>query len=196
MIETDQNTVNRSKSYQTILDTAEELMNRHGIRRITVDEICSEAGLSKMTFYRNFDNKTDVAVRIMENMFERGMVAYRDIMEKDIPFPEKMRQLVEMKRQEVHKVGEEFVKDIYHSDDERLRNVMEKYRQSSMAEYVGDLKAAQKAGWIRPAIKTEMILLMLDTLHEKMQDPTVMNLYANVDEMVLELTNFFFFTGF
>jgi len=184
---------NRSKSYQTILEIAGELMNRHGIRRVTVDEICAEAGLSKMTFYRNFDNKTHVAVRIMEDMFERGMAAYRAIMGSEATFPEKMRQLIEMKRQEVHKVGDEFIKDIYQSDDDSLRAVMEKYRQSSMAEYISDLKAAQKEGWIRPEIKTEMILLMLDTLHQKMQDPAVLSMYSNVEEMIMELTNFFFY---
>ena len=29
-----------------------------------------------MTFYRNFENKTDVAVKIMEDMFKEGMDSY------------------------------------------------------------------------------------------------------------------------
>lgn len=183
----------RSKSYRTILTAARELMYRHGIRRITVDELCSEAGVSKMTFYRNFDNKTDVAVKIMENMFRQGMDSYRSIMKSDAPFPDKMKQLIELKRREVHRVGDEFIKDIYQSEDETLRRIMEKYRQDAMAEYIGDLKIAQQQGWVRPGIKSELILLMLDTLHAKMKDPRVLAMYDHVEDMALELTNLFFY---
>ncbi len=183
----------RSKSYRAILAAAKELMYRHGIRRVTVDELCSEAGVSKMTFYRNFENKTDVAVKIMEDMFKEGMDSYRSIMKSDTAFPEKMKQLIEFKRREVHRVGDELIKDIYQSEDETLRAVMEKYRQSSMAEYIEDLKTAQKEGWVRPGIKSELILLMLDTLHEKMQDPRVMAMYDHVEDMATELNNFFFY---
>lgn len=183
----------QSKSYRAILSAAKELMYRHGIRRVTVDELCSEAGLSKMTFYRNFENKTDVAVKIMEDMFREGMDSYRSIMKSDAAFPEKMKQLIEFKRREVHRVGDEFIKDIYQSEDETLRRIMEKYRQEAMAEYISDLKIAQQQGWVRPGIKSELILLMLDTLHEKMQDPRVMAMYERVEDMATELNSFFFY---
>ena len=183
----------RSKSYRAILTAAKELMYRHGVRRITVDELCSEAGVSKMTFYRNFENKTAVAVKIMEDMFQEGMDSYRSIMKSDAAFPEKMKQLIEFKRYEVHRIGDEFIKDMYQSEDETLRAVMEKYRQNSMAEYIEDLMTAQKEGWVRPGIKSELILLMLDTLHEKMQDPKVMGMYDHVEDMATEMNNFFFY---
>ena len=54
-------TKNTSKSYQAIIDTAKTLFMKHGMRRITVEEICREASVSKMTFYRLFTNKEDVA---------------------------------------------------------------------------------------------------------------------------------------
>ena len=62
-----------------------------------------------------------------------------------------------------------------------------------MAEYIEDLKTAQKEGSVRPGIKSELILLMLDTLHEKMQDPRVMAMYDHVEDMATELNNFFFY---
>jgi AcrR family transcriptional regulator len=183
----------RSKSYQLIFESARELMYRHGITRITVDEICDAAQLSKMTFYRNFENKTELAVRIMEDMFQRGRTAYRDIMHSEVPFPEKIRQLIELNRKEIHTMGDEFIKDIYQKGDESLRKVMETHRQDFMAEYAGDLLAAQEQGWIRQGIRIELILAMLDVLHQKMQDPAIMDMYDNVEEMALELTNFFFY---
>lgn len=183
----------QSKSYRAILVAAKELMYRHGVRRVTVDELCREAGVSKMTFYRNFENKTDVAVKIMEDMFQQGMNSYRSIMKSDAAFPEKMKRLIALKKYEAHRVGDEFIRDMYQSEDETLRTVMEKYRQISMAEYIEDLKTAQQEGWVRPGIKSELILLMLDTLHEKMKDPKVMAMYDHVEDMATELNTFFFY---
>ena len=44
-----------------ILNTARQLFWKHGIRRVSVEEVCREAGVSKMTFYRSFPNKIELA---------------------------------------------------------------------------------------------------------------------------------------
>ena len=41
-----------AKKQQHLLTTAETLFRSHGIRRITVEEICQKAGVSKATFYK------------------------------------------------------------------------------------------------------------------------------------------------
>ena len=51
---------NHNKKIQQLVTTAQELFMRHGIRRVTVEEICSEANISKMTFYKYFKNKIEL----------------------------------------------------------------------------------------------------------------------------------------
>jgi AcrR family transcriptional regulator len=61
--------VARSDKMQDILDSARSLFWKHGIRRITIEEICEKAGVSKMTCYKYFSNKTAIARYLIEEMF-------------------------------------------------------------------------------------------------------------------------------
>ncbi|MEW6644761.1 MAG: TetR/AcrR family transcriptional regulator [Pseudomonadota bacterium] len=45
-----------------ILQTAETLFYRHGIRSIGVDRLIAESGVAKATFYRHFPSKDDLAL--------------------------------------------------------------------------------------------------------------------------------------
>ena len=48
-----------SKKYQDIKKKGKELFWKYGTKRVTVEEICREAGVSKMTYYKFFKNKNE-----------------------------------------------------------------------------------------------------------------------------------------
>ena len=52
----------KKTSYQILFSTAKNLFFKFGLRRVSVEEICIKASVSKMTFYRNFNNKEHIAV--------------------------------------------------------------------------------------------------------------------------------------
>ncbi|MDH5400751.1 MAG: TetR/AcrR family transcriptional regulator, partial [Cyclobacteriaceae bacterium] len=58
--------ITQNRKYQAIFETAKELFWKYGIRRVTIEEICKEAGVSKMTFYKFFPNKVALANTILE----------------------------------------------------------------------------------------------------------------------------------
>ncbi len=57
-----------------ILDAAADLFYSHGIRGTSADRIIEAAGITKVTFYRHFRTKTDLAVAYLEQQAaaERG----------------------------------------------------------------------------------------------------------------------------
>ena len=57
----------------SLLAAAKRLFWKHGIKRVSVEDISSEAGLSKMTFYRNFANKEAIAFELLRSLTEQGM---------------------------------------------------------------------------------------------------------------------------
>ncbi len=71
---------------QALLSAAKDLFWKHGIKRISVKEICVHAGVSKMTFYRFFDNKLDVVKTILDLIIEESTTEYNEIMAMDISF--------------------------------------------------------------------------------------------------------------
>jgi AcrR family transcriptional regulator len=61
------NAVGRSGSgRERILDASYELFSRSGVRAIGVDTITAEADVAKMTLYRNFASKNELALAFLE----------------------------------------------------------------------------------------------------------------------------------
>ena len=44
----------KSAKSKLIVETATDLFMRYGVKRVTVEEICQTAKISKMTFYKYF----------------------------------------------------------------------------------------------------------------------------------------------
>jgi AcrR family transcriptional regulator len=182
-----------NRSYQNIVQHAGSLFWKHGIRRVSVEEICREACVSKMTFYRLFKNKHEVAQKVLDNVMEEGVVKYRAIMQQQIPFDEKMKQLILLKKESSNDISEEFIKDIYQNDESGLKQQMEAFRTEFKNEIKNDFKNAQQQGWIRSDVKIDFILFMQDHLTNLIMDEKLASMYKNSQEMIMEITKFFFY---
>jgi AcrR family transcriptional regulator len=51
-----------------IIDEAGKLFVKHGIKRISMDEIASKLGISKRTIYQNFKDKEDLLLQYLQNL--------------------------------------------------------------------------------------------------------------------------------
>ena len=51
-----------------IIDEAGRLFVKHGIKRISMDEIASKLGISKRTIYQNFKDKEDLLLQYIRNL--------------------------------------------------------------------------------------------------------------------------------
>jgi AcrR family transcriptional regulator len=80
----------KKSSTDKIIEAAQDLFWHYGIKKVTVEEISDQAGVSKMTFYRKFENKFELAKVVLEKVMTDGLEDYRNFMEReDIPFTEK-----------------------------------------------------------------------------------------------------------
>ncbi len=61
---------------ERILDAAYDLFSRAGVRAVGVDTITAEADVAKMTLYRNFASKNDLALAFLELREERWTVGW------------------------------------------------------------------------------------------------------------------------
>lgn len=63
-----------------ILDTADRLMARWGFRKMTIDDIAHEAGISRRTVYVHFKNKEDVGLSSIGRVVEIAQGEMRAIL--------------------------------------------------------------------------------------------------------------------
>jgi len=69
--------------------TAYELFSRHGIRAVGVDTICARSGVAKMTLYRHYPSKDELALAFLRRREELPdpKVARRIGRKADVPPP-------------------------------------------------------------------------------------------------------------
>ena len=183
----------RTEKFESIVSVAKSLFWKHGIRRVSIEEICQDAGVSKMTCYKYFSNKTAIARYLIEDLFESGIKAYKEIYNSDIPYEEKVKKMLDLKMSNAHEMSQELLDDIYKYQDEELYNVIENIKKRMIGIYLDDIREAQKIGEIRNDVKPEFMLYFLNNLTEMLTDQRLVGIYPNPEQMIVEVMNFFFY---
>ena len=174
----------KSKKREQIIETAKNLFMRHGIKRVSVAEICNKAGASKMTFYKYFSNKIELVEHIWRNLLEEGFNKLDEIDAMDIPLPEKIQLMFKWKQDFVANISDIFIEEIL-----PINIDVEEYRKRFM-QFIVD---AQKRGEVRPEIRPEFFIAVLDKLHELAFDEELIKRYPSFIEFNREIKDFFWF---
>lgn len=182
-----------NKSTNTLIKSAKKLFWKYGIHKVTVEEICNEANVSKMTFYRNFKNKNEIAEKVIDGIILKYKGKYQSIMNDDIPFKYKAQLLVELEHENVIGISPEFIKDIYQKDNNQLIDKLEKFRNDVISDMMFEFKQAQNKGEIRENLNLDFMLYMLNDINDKVLDEKLNKMFPKKEDLVMQLTNFFFY---
>ena len=180
-----------SRKMDRIIETATELFVQHGIRRITIEEICRTAGASKMTFYKYFDNKIDLLRHIWERWFDEGYQVLDEIDEMDIPFAEKMQRLIEWKMNLVSSLSPAFLDEILHTSPE-LAAFIGEMRVKNIARFMEFVEKAQERGDMR-RMRPEFFLAVMNRMQDVIYDERLAGLYTDRLDLIRDVHNFLFF---
>lgn len=176
-----------------LLETSRALFWKHGTKRVTIEEICRESGVSKMTFYRYYANKNELIKAVITIILDDSMADYRELMARDISFKDKMEEIVRLKFEGSQAVSEEFAKDIYFTAEPEIRAVFEEASAKIVEELMANFKEAQAQGWMRSDIKPDFILYMMEAMRAQYFDENLRTMYPNLGELAVELTRFWFY---
>jgi AcrR family transcriptional regulator len=183
----------KNKKLQQLAETAWDLFFRFGFSRVSIEEICKEASVSKMTFYKHFRNKSDLVRFLMREMSEYSIKLYEDIMDEDISFTEKIQKSIQLKLESTENISEEFFRDIHRQNDSELNQIIHDQMVANMNIVTGWYLEAQKEGDVRQNIKPEFMVYMLNHLTDMAKDEKLVGMYDNPQDLIMELTNFFFY---
>ena len=159
-----------SRKPEQIIHTAERLFSRFGARRVTVEEICRESGVSKVTFYKYFQNKIALIRRIRDNWVEEGFRKFDEINALDIPLPETIDLMTSWKAAFGSRVGAGFIRDmvsIDHVVDETKRR------------YLANIAEARKRGDVRDDINLEFLWMVTEKLYDLVREDTWKTVFSD-----------------
>jgi AcrR family transcriptional regulator len=146
-----------------------------------------------MTCYKYFSNKTAIAKYLIEDMFESGIKAYKEIYHSDISYEEKVKKMLDLKMSNAHEMSQELLDDIYKNQDEELSETIETIKKRMIGIYLDDIREAQKIKEIREDVKPEFMLYFLNNLTEMLTDQRLVSIYSNPQQMISEVMTFFFY---
>ena len=180
------------KKLINILQTARSLFWKHGLKRVSVEEICQKAGVSKMTFYRYFPNKIELARAVYDNEVDEGIRKFKAIMKNENTTPlQKMEEILLLKLEGTHDISREFLQDFYSNPELGLSAHVAEKTKTSWHEIIKDFKAAQEKGWFRKDFRPEAFLAMAYKSAELVADEELLQLYDTPQNMVMELARFY-----
>lgn len=178
---------------QDILEQGKVLFWKYGFKRVTIEEICAEAKVSKMTYYKFFSNKMDLVRTILEKLVAYSTKQFIEIMESDIPFSEKITKQIQMKMEGTADISKEFMNDLVIHADPEVTELMQKLTQETFALLMEAYIKAQEEGHVRKDLKPEFILYFLNHMFDMLKDEQLVAMYGSTSELATEITKFFFY---
>ncbi|MFN8346445.1 MAG: TetR/AcrR family transcriptional regulator [Spirosomataceae bacterium] len=142
---------------ERILDKAQELFFRYGVKSVTMDDIARELGISKKTIYQHFEDKNAMVFAGVEHHFECDR-ALAEQMQAEAPDPiAEVVMASEMMRQTMAGMNPTAIFDIkkYYP---QAWDLFSKYKKQFILEIVKqNLKKGMEMGLYRSAINIEVI---------------------------------------
>jgi AcrR family transcriptional regulator len=183
--------ISRQK-HQLLLDAGRQLFWKHGFRRVTVEEVCKKAGVSKMTFYRHFGNKIELARAVYERVATEGLARFKEILsDGTATVREKMEAMLQMKAEGTHDISPEFLNDFYSAPESDLPRFVAEVSQRVWAEIILDFRMAQEKGWMRQDFKPEAFLLITSMISKMVSDDQLLRFYDTPQDAVMDLARLF-----
>jgi AcrR family transcriptional regulator len=173
-----------SQKRTQLIKAGEALFVKHGMRRVTVNEICSRANVSKPTFYKYFENKEALARRIVELWIDDLLETIDKIEEADLPFPEKLKQILAVKQELSARPGPEFFEDLIPLDIDLSYALQRAMRFLIMGQQNGDIRAD-----IRP----EILMASFNLLNSMQHDPRILDLYDDAGKLAGDVFKLFYY---
>ncbi len=183
----------RTKSQLAILKAAKDCFWKYGINKVTVEEICEKAGVSKMTYYRSFANKKVVALLVLKDVIDRSEQLYDAIMAKKIDFPQKIKEVVLLEHEFSRGISQEFITDIMNNEEKELQQLILEANKNGQDKFIEHLKVAQKEGWVRKDLYFPFLIYMMNDINNKLRDEKLIAMYETTEELIMEMVNFFFY---
>ncbi len=185
--------LSESPTRKFLLHAAAALFRTDGFQKVSVEAICIKAGASKMSFYRHFSDKVHIALTRFEEFVAEEFLWLEQLLEKDIPFTEKMNHVYLRRFETIKKLGKYFLLEFNEIDDATIKQFNTQLANDVAKINVKFLKQGQKLGIISEKIKPKIFLFFIQKRDEMMLDKELIKLCPDFDERMTIVNDFFYF---
>lgn len=181
-----------NKKYRDLIGTARDLFFKHGTKRITIEEICEKADVSKVTFYKFFRNKEEILKSIMQLWVDQHRKETENIMNRDAPFIDKIELLIKLHMEKTQEYSDDFFEEIIGSD-ENIKNFLVQKNIEVHEQMLNFYRQGQEEGYLRKNLNPQFYIYLMEHFVEMMNDERLKAVLPDPHDRFEELMNFYFF---
>jgi len=151
---------------QRIVDAARAHFFSHGFRRVTMNDLAAELGISKKTLYVHFPDKMAVLEAVLADKFAGVQAKLEQVTREHAhDFPAALHELLANTQRELDEIKPPFVRDMRQKAPHVFKTV-ERRRSELIGHFFGKLFVeGQRAGMVRKDIPAKiMIEILLGTV--------------------------------
>ncbi len=188
---------NQDPNRQRIVDAARVHFFSHGFRRVTMDDLAEELGISKKTLYAHFPGKFDLLEAVLADKLAGVEATLKEVTRAHPDdFPATLRDLLAGTRRELDEIKPPFVRDMRQKAPDVFK-VVERRRAALIQRYIGKIFVdGQRAGMVRKDVPAKLIIeILLAVVQSIMNPPKMEELgmmpkdgYAGILKIILEGT--------
>lgn len=176
-----------------IVQAAKKIIWENGFRTISVSDICEEAKISRMTFYRHYDDKYYLVKEILNELYDDVEIQYDIIYNQDIPFIEKIMQVIDYNSEATKGISTNLIGDIINESNEKLKEFIREKREFQKNINLKYIIREQKKGNFREDISVEFISFYLDHLNNLILDQRLSKMFESTDILMNQIYKMFYF---
>ena len=145
-----------------------------------MDDLATELGMSKKTFYAHFDSKLALVEAVLDNKVSQVEADLERIMaQSGLPFRDALKQLLACLQQHTGEIQPSFIRDV-RRDAIELFNVVEQRRSALIQRVFSKLFVdGRKSGMVRDDVPVKMIIEVLLAATSAIMNP------AKLDDLKL-----------
>lgn len=171
-----------------IIQIAGELFWKHGFKKVSIDEICKKSQVSRKTFYTYYENKNALVIALMKMMTDSIFRESEAIIAKEIPFAEKLKQLLVLKYASNKDFSMEFITDFFHPDSEEILNFFKELTSKSINITRNFYQQAQAKGEMNPELNIDFVMWMMQKQLEIISSDDAIAMFSDADTLSKQLS--------
>ncbi len=141
-----------------IIRAALELFRVHGIRKVAINDIAQKAGASAATVYNHFGSKEALVHTAVKHFFTSAGADFRKIVGGNLPFLEKLEQVLLYKQEIFGQYQGELLQTIV-SDNSEIRQFIDSVYLVEIRQTLNDFyEQGKKQGYINPNLSAETLI--------------------------------------
>ena len=177
---------------EKIINSAEKRFFRDGYRKVTMDEIASDLGISKKTLYKYFSGKDSIATAVIEKI-HLHIVSFLEEFNREIPDPlERFEEVTLAASRKLSEIGNHFLDDIKR-DLPGLWQKVEQFREEKILHHIGEiLEEGKRLGTVREDVDTKIATLVyLGAIRTVMQPDMIKKAGFSIDKAFANIRTIF-----